>query len=415
MTDVNNHGEREHSELAASSCYRWWQCPGSVALSRGIPNRSSKYAAEGTAAHELAELCLTSGQDAIEFIGRMIDGFEVDDEMAEAVQVYLDVVRSLTGELSVEKRVRLDVLDPPAPMFGTCDALVYDGATGTLHVVDLKYGRGKRVSAKGNPQLRYYALGAALAMEPAPVSRVVGIIVQPRVHDGISSDSYDVADLLDWTGDLLDHAKAAMQPDAELDSGDWCGFCPARGKCTKRAGDALDAAAIDFAVAVDPEATVTPMQLLLLTSAELGALGAKLDQVEKWASDVRDAIEAELKAGQDVPGWKLIEKEGREAWREDEKTIVGALVKAGVSPWQPQKLSSPAQARAKLTEFAVMSAPVKLTKKKAEEAARAALKPLLHKPRTVALVQSTDPRPALSAADHGLLAIADESNTETKE
>ena len=45
---------REHSELGASACARWSVCPGSVVPSRGIERKSSVYADEGTAAHELA-------------------------------------------------------------------------------------------------------------------------------------------------------------------------------------------------------------------------------------------------------------------------------------------------------------------------------------------------------------------------
>ena len=40
---------------------------------------------------------------------------------------------------------------------GTCDALII--SDGILHIVDLKYGRGVKVDAEGNDQLRIYALG----------------------------------------------------------------------------------------------------------------------------------------------------------------------------------------------------------------------------------------------------------------
>src|SRR3990172_8181607 len=87
-----------HAKLGASSMARWEACPGSIRLSRGIPRTTSAYAAEGTAAHELAAACLEHGQNAAQYIDHAIgaDGHEfiVDDEMAEAVQVYLDYVRS---------------------------------------------------------------------------------------------------------------------------------------------------------------------------------------------------------------------------------------------------------------------------------------------------------------------------------
>src|SRR6185437_16777207 len=88
---------------------------------------TSMYALEWTAAHQLCDMCLQSGQDAIEFIDRRIPigthVFIVDEEMASAVQVYLDVCREYLAledwECLIEKRFSLDSLDPPGPMFGT--------------------------------------------------------------------------------------------------------------------------------------------------------------------------------------------------------------------------------------------------------------------------------------------------------
>lgn len=62
-------------------------CPGSVALSEGLPDKSSEFADEGTDAHELAALCLSLGDTpAKDFIGKTLDkGNTVTLEMATAV------------------------------------------------------------------------------------------------------------------------------------------------------------------------------------------------------------------------------------------------------------------------------------------------------------------------------------------
>lgn len=60
-----------HAKLSPSSAERWMSCPGSVALNEGKEDRGSSYAAEGTAAHELAEKILRGIQqpvDASEFV-----------------------------------------------------------------------------------------------------------------------------------------------------------------------------------------------------------------------------------------------------------------------------------------------------------------------------------------------------------
>src|SRR5690242_1931335 len=86
-----------HSSIGASSMYRWSVCPGSVNLSQGIHAPSSRYAAEGTCAHSLADVCLSTTMDADVYLGakRTADGhdFVVDDEMVDGVQLYLDTVR----------------------------------------------------------------------------------------------------------------------------------------------------------------------------------------------------------------------------------------------------------------------------------------------------------------------------------
>ena len=85
MSNLPVHADRAHASLGASSASRWMACPGSVRLSEGMPNISSDYAREGTAAHELAEMCLRQGKPASAFLEQEIEGFEVTEDMAEAV------------------------------------------------------------------------------------------------------------------------------------------------------------------------------------------------------------------------------------------------------------------------------------------------------------------------------------------
>jgi len=77
-----------HASLGASNAHRWLECAGSVQAEIGLPNTSSVFALEGTTAHDLAELTLTTTDGALDLFA--------DQEMADYVRIYTDYVRSLS-------------------------------------------------------------------------------------------------------------------------------------------------------------------------------------------------------------------------------------------------------------------------------------------------------------------------------
>jgi hypothetical protein len=247
------HSARAHSVLSASGASRWMNCPGSVAACRDTPEGESIYSAEGQAAHELAERCLAENRNAGAFVGQMFDTFEVTPDRAAGVQIYLDECRRVfdaADTFLIEHVVSLEQLNPPAAMFGTCDAIAYSRKRHELHIIDLKYGKGVWVSAKDNPQLLYYALGAVLALGE-PVSRINMTIVQPRFAGGdpIRGATVDAIALSEWSFTLIDHARAALAPDASLVAGAWCRFCPAKNSCPARRLAKAEAAFREFSLA----------------------------------------------------------------------------------------------------------------------------------------------------------------------
>lgn len=329
----------EHSPIGASSMHRWASCPGSVRLAATVANRATRYAAEGTLAHMLARIALEMGLPPETYLGKekSADGFDftVDQEMCDAVNVYLESVKDDQGEgdkLFVEHKFDLTHVYPG--LYGTADAVIWKPATGLLIVKDYKHGAGVPVDVKDNPQLRYYALGALIDLK-LPVKRVRMEVVQPRCPhpDGpIRSEEIDAIDLMDFATDLIDYAKATEDPDAKLNPGDHCRFCPAAAVCPALHARAQQTASLAFS----DDAPYEP-----------GALAetlAWLPVLEGWIKNVREFAYKEAESGNTIPGWKLVAKRANRKWR-DEIAATQALRSLGLG--EPElyplpKLNSPA-------------------------------------------------------------------------
>ena len=299
-------------------------CPGSLNAEAPFPNESSPYAELGTAAHELGEFCLVNGhEDAFAFIGEEHNGHKVDDNMARAVQVYIDYIRDVAAtEPSLrryEKRFSLDKLDPPMPMFGTADCIIYGKETGTLYVIDYKHGQGIAVEVADNEQLKYYALGGILEIgDKAPVNKVVTVVVQPRAmhHDGpVREYSYTRDDIMDFGTDLIDAAHASMKPDAPRISGTHCTFCLAAGTCSALRNNALEIAQDEFG---------TVRNINDLSPQEIADFLQRVPLIEEWIKSLRRHANNILDAGAELPGYKLVEKRPTRRWRVEEEFVAWA-------------------------------------------------------------------------------------------
>lgn len=250
-----------HSPIGASSLKRIIECPGSVKLSLGVPvPPTSKWAAEGTAAHHLAERSVIFGEDPTSAIGesvaieaQRITHVAVDARMAIGLSVYMrEFDRLIAGATWWRQECRVcldpywpDIFDlPPVSAFGTADLLVYHRGRRHLDVLDYKSGSGVYVPVADNPQLLYYAAGALLLV-PGPVATVTLHVVQPNIPDEDAIRRWDTAavDVLVWTEDVLKPAIArAFAPGAErnLNPGRHCQFCAVKAANACPALDALE-------------------------------------------------------------------------------------------------------------------------------------------------------------------------------
>ena len=132
-----------------------------------------------------------------------------------------------SAKLYIEQRVSVERWAPDC--WGTADAIV--SGLGTLHVFDLKYGRGVRVNAYRNPQLLIYALGATELVPTAYIPREIDMTIwQVRLRH-VTTYTVTSRALLEWgRNEFAPAAQRAHDCDGRMVAGPHCKFCKAAGK-----------------------------------------------------------------------------------------------------------------------------------------------------------------------------------------
>jgi hypothetical protein len=369
----------QHARLSASSAHRWLPCPGSV----GGDSTSSRAAAEGTFAHDIAAKCLSDASvSPSDFLCKRekVDGHDVECglEMIEAVQLYVDEMNDSTqpGDQCWIEMPLLEALKTiDKDLGGTSDYVRYRPSTKNLLVADLKYGSGVFVDADDNEQAKLYALGALLEVlkHKLLVADIEVKIVQPRFEGAkpVRSWTFKAVELLDFAADVQEAAERSRQKDAPLVAGEHCKFCPRARSCPEleKRQHALIAAEFSPLVKYDVKA--------------LGSALVNVPLVKERIKALEEFAYAEALRGIDIPGFKLVDKRPVRKWKSEGDVIVWAQEK-GVDPFAPREVMSPAQLEKKLAENAPRGQ---------KKAAGAVLEPFVEKISSgTALVPITDER-----------------------
>lgn len=336
---------------------------------------------KGTGAHQLGEKSLIQGRRAEEFIGEVLTpekkfhskfspskiklllscpgslsvktlpektakepGVKITPEIAESVQVYLDLIDELapyenrvSGEaiLYVEARVELGWVLPG--MQGSCDCMIYYPGTRKLCIVDYKHGTGVSVSAEWNTQMMCYALGAihfictshAIGIKPEDAIVSVELIIsQPNAlyeDDRLSRWETNVPTLLFWRETVLSPGLlAAQDPEAKLIPGGHCTecFCPGIGFCPEllsRAKALSAATSVEDAEKATEEGRAYIAEKVVQDEVLLDNLLSFSEAFVKWAKEIKAIAEQRAVQGYlRLPSRKVVRKQSNRVWVNEE-------------------------------------------------------------------------------------------------
>ncbi|MDD7587217.1 MAG: DUF2800 domain-containing protein [Corynebacterium glucuronolyticum] len=370
------HHQRAHALLSASSAHRWLHCTPSPHLEERYEDSESPAAAEGTAAHELAEHKLHQRlEQSSERPESPLQNEDMDDhtdDYADRVMAELTQAKKTNPAAFLAIEQRLDFSHVVPDGFGTGDAVII--AEPTMTIIDLKYGKGVKVDAEGNPQMRLYALGALRQFGMIyNIQQVRMVIFQPRIGN-ISVDEVSVTDLLAWAEEVVKPAATkAIKGEGELTAGQWCQFCRHAPQCPALARHYLQPIprkADETPAAPDPET---------LTDTQIAQIVEWSGDIKKWLTKVESYALDQANNGHAYPGLKLVE--GRSVRKFTDQDAVAKKVEAlGKDPWEKKLLG--------------ITAMTKLLGKKTFDAE---LGELIHKPAgKPTLVPVSDKRPELT-------------------
>ncbi len=355
-----------HSILSPSSAHRRLRCVGSLAACKGVPNTNSSYAAEGTAYHWVASSALESGKDCADYVGMMVnvqkDGqvavgkadantefsFTINEDDAAMAQTYVDAIRRLPGEKLYEVRLDTSEIVGVPGQGGTGDAVTLDYEHETIHVDDLKFGRGEIVDAEDNEQLLEYGAAALWMFDMAADWKWVRVgIHQPRAGH-YSEKVYSVDAVRAWVHAIRpteqrayrlwesgtrEEIAAALTPSKK-----GCRWCPIAGSCAARSNQFLQ----EFPV-VKLE---TPGEdAIRMSEADLAAALERAEDLESWIKAIRSEAFTRAQGGAKIPGWVLAQgRAGNRKWTDDMVVESTLLMAMGDEAFKPRVVVSPADA-----------------------------------------------------------------------
>lgn len=321
-----NHGDRAHANFSPSGSGRWMACPMSVTPSNPAPDSGgSWHTARGTAMHECADQHLANGTNPeedtrfLEFVDpqdgstHMLD----PDEWHNHVVPLVWGVRAIRDELEftdteVELLNEVTIPIQGDDCWGSVDVAIVGDTV--LHVVDLKCGSGKIVSADCT-QLKTYAVGLC---EKYGWRFTDGVVLHIYQYDNFAENGHSVHHItqnelkqhrVDIASAILlskDAEKKGTEP-TEKNINDECHWCPRFAECPAHRARAVKGMEMGDAVGEVADLSIDKLRWLVDKAPLLREL---LKAAEERVFDL-------LHSGRLVLGYKLVAGKSNRKWNPD--------------------------------------------------------------------------------------------------
>jgi hypothetical protein len=311
-----------------------FECPGSASHLEKYPLPETKYSAAGTKSHTVAE-AICRGEDPYE-IDCSPEDLEFAIGYAEVVKSVIDEVREETGEeptVEFEHQISCEV--DGELVGGTPDCLVY-ADEGPLHVIDAKAGFDY-VEVKGNLQLRTYAY---VAEKLSIFDSLHFHMYQPNCLGDNAHRRSDEgwAWVEDFEGKLRQTIAATKAKGEVYKSGEHCLYC------NKPMCPLINQQLETSGVTVPAVKSLLP-KLSEMDTERLLKMQDLAPLVASMAKQAGAILLERAKAGDDIPGRKLIKDEGNRDWKTGTPGPIPMAKKLGIDArdfYAPAKLLGPA-------------------------------------------------------------------------
>lgn len=360
--------EEEHAKYAPSAWKRIYECPISVWLGHGLPERpETSYSKDGTLAHKVGlEICLKAKLEGKPFPKVFDPQFSKEmikhaKGLANFIHSQIEPYLKYKHTWFIEQRVTLQ-----QDVWGTADFIFLYRKEEKLYaiLIDYKYGEGIEVEVEDNWQVIVYMLASMkeFSSEKVKLEQATAHIYQPRTTHNPEPIRYNAKVLtahylpkIKETVSLIEgwfKANEVSEEDfkAYQNYGSWCQFCKAKPVCKlykqHTAGKTLKLFKQAALHVVDDVANegrknkgkpkkleAKDMQNFVkkgvINVEEFAFIALNASKIKTFIDLFPPAAKALLSRGEKIP-LKMIETQGERSLIADEKLLIKKLKNLGI-------------------------------------------------------------------------------------